>query len=391
MAALIVFHVQDAVGASIGGALLTARSPAGDWAGRTNACGDFLAYLAPAHYDITIAAPGFADRLLPADLGDCGEVTIGLDRALSVRATLVTRGPFFETITGDPWTVIEATDFRLFERFLRGEAIEPVVVDRVQLGFNTLRVALTCANMFRLVPNDWPNYFDRLQAFIAALGTYGLMAECVVFMDAPTVMPAIGVQRAFYADVVAALDVFRGGVLIELVNEADQPANMLDVAAFAPPAGQLAAHGSNGSQAWPVAPAWTYATMHFNDAPEFQRKTGHNSMEVADAWHVPTIANENTRFPDRDASTMHAFDAAAGAALLCAGSCYHSVSGKESVPFPTAERACAQAWADGARSVELRFQAGAYRHAIELETASDLRVYQRVLPSGDACTVRIRR
>jgi hypothetical protein len=77
--ALIIFHVQDPTGAPIGGALLSSVGGPGPWQGLTNPCGDFIAQLAPAHYDITISKAGFVMRELPADLADCGIVTIGLE------------------------------------------------------------------------------------------------------------------------------------------------------------------------------------------------------------------------------------------------------------------------------------------------------------------------
>jgi hypothetical protein len=82
----IVFHVQDAAGLPIGGAFLDATSVHGPWQALTNPCGDFVTPqpgLTPGHYAITISAPGFADRLLPADLQDSGVITIGLERDAS--------------------------------------------------------------------------------------------------------------------------------------------------------------------------------------------------------------------------------------------------------------------------------------------------------------------
>jgi len=111
-------------------------------------------------------------------------------------------------------------------------------------------------------------------------------------------------------------------------------------------------------------------------------------MEIADHYGIPVSANENTRFPDRDDSPAHAYDAAAGAALLCAGACFHSVGGKRSALWTGRELECAQAWVAGARSVPLAFQRGSYqRH----EPGEFLRVYSRTLPDGRAWTVRIRR
>src|ERR1700710_45921 len=98
-------------------------------------------------------------------------------------------------------------------------------------------------------------------------------------------------------------------------------------------------------------------------------------MELSDgadglaASRVPVLSNENTRFADRCQSPQVAFDAAAGAALLCAGSAFHSVAGKQSVLWGDAELECARAWAAGAKSVPLEFQMGRYVHPANLEGA----------------------
>jgi hypothetical protein len=187
-------------------------------------------------------------------------------------------------------------------------------------------------------------------------------------------------------------------LIIECGNELSIGINRLAaVNDLKPIPGVLCSHGSNGSQEQPVRPAWGYETFHTNSAPEFWRKVGHNAMELSEGGPgfkgsgVPILSNENTRAPDRFNSVTQAFDAAAGAALLCAGSCFHSVSGKDSVIFTEQERVLALAWVGGAQSIDLRFQDGRYRHAQEMEGPEDLRVYQRVLPDGEAATVRIRK
>lgn len=83
---LIVFHVQDNNAQPLV-AKLSAVSTIGNWTGVTNKCGDgpvtpegkIGATLAPGHYDITISSDGYKDRLLPADLSDCGVITVGLE------------------------------------------------------------------------------------------------------------------------------------------------------------------------------------------------------------------------------------------------------------------------------------------------------------------------
>jgi hypothetical protein len=117
---------------------------------------------------------------------------------------------------------------------------------------------------------------------------------------------------------------------------------------------------------------------------------------------IPCLANENTRYPDKSgkatglmnpatAPKLWGYDAAAGAALLCAGSCFHSVAGKTSVLWTGEELEAAKAWAEGARSVRLHWQDGAYRHPASAETHDLLRVYDRVNGDGSFERVEIRK
>lgn len=312
---------------------------------------------------------------------------------------LTTRGGVFRGVGGESHTIVEATDFRLLDRYLDGVDIVPVLQDRAGLGFNTVRVALMCRQMFDLDPRATPGYEEALPVFTRLLLTHGLRPEFVLFMDATLVMPGPVAQMAFFERVLDSLRDVAPYVLLELVNENDQTVNRINAGGFPQPYGYLASHGSNGSQAVPIRPAWRYETFHTNDASEWWRKVGHNAMELSEGGpgfsgsRVPVLANENTRAPDRFSSTNQAFDAAAAAALLCAGSCFHSVSGKDSVIMTEPERVLAQAWVGGAQSIDLRFQDGAYRHATELEGTGTgfLRVYQRVLPGGEAGTAWVRK
>lgn len=309
--------------------------------------------------------------------------------------SLRVRGSYFELANGTRWTAIEATDFRLFRRYLDGEDITPVLKQRAELGFNLLRVLGTCHNMFRLYPAEHPTYYDKLKPFAQLLADHGLYLEWTAFADAREAMPLLEHQLEHWAKVGAA---FQGttNVIVELVNENDHPTGINRIATdrFAPLPGLLTSHGSNGSQAEPVRPWWDYETFHTNDASEWWRKVGHNAMELSgesDYPHPsgkPILANENTR-PDRDSNLNHFEDAAAGAALLAAGSCFHSDQGRESVLFTGNNLTSAQRWVKGARSVPLAAQGEPYRRRDDLLTPDLLRVYQR--GSNDAHIVRIRK
>jgi hypothetical protein len=327
---------------------------------------------------------------------------------------VVTRGAFFALENGQRVTVIEATDFALFQRFLAGEDITPVLAQRKELGFNTLRVLGMCQQMFRLFPQEHGNYYEQLAAFANLVASFGLYIEFVVFADATVVMPDAGQQVAFW-QLVGVVAQKLTNVSLELGNELDQPINRLAaVNVVAPTTGVLCSRGSNGSQVPAVrdpfvAPLqagasgwWNYETFHTNDAFEWWRKAGHNAMELSDgarypdgsisipASHVPALTNENTR-PDKDGNINHFYDAAAGAALLCAGSCYHCEGGKFSRLFDASEHQFASAWVAGAKSVPLEFQDGRYIRRDDLLTADLLRIYERRLNDGRGFIVKIRK
>jgi hypothetical protein len=304
----------------------------------------------------------------------------------------------FRLETGERWTAIECSDFNLFGRYLQeGEAVvRAVLAERADVGFNLLRVwseyqgnAQFTEEIGRLVPSEWPDYDAEIGAFFTLCGSYGLYVELTVFT---------GTGIAGHWDRVGAVAQQHTNVILELANEVNAHPS-IDPTQYQPIAGVVCSHGSNGSQSLPVRPWWDYEAMHFNDAFQWERKVGHNSKEITDGdpeghiqpSHVPVIANENTR-PDKDGNEVHFYDAAAGASLLCAGSCFHSRSGKKSALFDAYDRPFAEAWVAGAQSVPMECQDGAYKHRSDLEGpnagATGERVYQR--GNEDVCIVWIR-
>jgi len=202
-----------------------------------------------------------------------------------------------------------------------------------------------------------------------------ICVELTVFTQTRTLMPGQGEQQ-LHLD--RTVDAVRGkkNVILELVNENDQHDNAV-ASSLTRPTGVIISHGSNGADATGVRPTWDYELYHTNGLSEFQRKVGHNAMEKADETGVPCWSNENTRYPDDENNRTHAYDAGAGAALLCAGSCFHSQGGKFSRPFNLTEYECAKLWVAGANSVPLTAQAGGYIHRNDLENADIIRAYER--------------
>jgi len=297
---------------------------------------------------------------------------------------LVVNGQFFMAQDGTPFTAIQCSDFNLLNRWQHGENIEPVLKQRRDAGYNMLRVwtlyDLATANIGVFLDID----YDRVPAFLDLCEQYGFYVEFTAYTST---------ERPEHWDNLVIACQSRENVLLELVNEGTLAVNQIDMARYARPSGVLASHGSGGSEGIPPWTPWDYCTFHTNGSSEEQRKIGHNAMsDLADVHHVPALTNETSRFPEvgmwRHGNAVQlATDSAAGAALLCAGSCFHSVQGKTSVLWDAAHLEVATAWARGARSVPLTCQHAPYKHRVDLETPGVLRAYQR--GNSAACVVLI--
>jgi hypothetical protein len=267
----------------------------------------------------------------------------------------------------------------------------PVLAQRRDVGFNTLRVFTVydicpdgngCQAIGRSEPS--PALYAAIPSFMRLLARYGLYAELVAFTGPYPLLPSDDAKVTHWESLLAA-SAGLSNLTLEMVNEFDHPANAgLPVARLRRPAGIVASHGSATQDQTPLLPLWDYATYRPGGGPEWVRKAAHNGWEdIAEKFNIPTVSNETTRFPDADSNLEHAFDAAAGMALLSAGGTFHSVSGKASVPWQGVELEAARAWTAGARSVPLACQGQPYSRP---DDPAFLRVYRR-----GSCEVRIRR
>jgi hypothetical protein len=304
-------------------------------------------------------------------------------------------GHFFRQNSGARWTGIQASDFNLFNRFLAGEDITPILRQRADVGFNLLRVWTdfdVCADgkcrdhqpIGRLVPSEHPDYYTRLPEFLDACAQHGLYVELTGF----TGRPDSDARRIAHWEQLIAAVASSTNVLLELINEHNVHEKSLPYDRLRqPPAPILASHGSGGAGGDPKLPMWTYATYHPGFGVDWMRMAVHQGVTAADKYNVPVLVNETTRFPDNDASLQHAYDVGRGCALLEAGCAFHSVSGKNSRLWKGHELALAREWARGAKSVPLACQRGVSRQLVD---ARFLTVFERV-GAGPECRAEIRR
>jgi len=206
------------------------------------------------------------------------------------------------TRNGQPFTVIESSEFSLPKRYLCGEDIVPILVERAALGFNTLRCWWLNKSVVGAVypdgihPAQHEHFYKDMRAFTQLCASYGFICEHTAFTSTRDLMPKVDDQKWHWQQMQIALAGLPN-VLLELVNEYDWGTgeNAPDRSLWSMrPSGILSSSGSATADAAPPEPVWDYVLYHTNGLSEFQRKVGHNAMEYADHFKVPAVSNENT-------------------------------------------------------------------------------------------------
>lgn len=264
-----------------------------------------------------------------------------------------TTGIFHLASSGATWPWRGTSDFRLFQRYLDGEDITPILANRVATGANICRVfGMYSGGIGTFLPASYPTYFTGLPAFATKLNSAGLFLEFTVFADAQVVMPTSAAQQAHFALVVAAL-AGNGNVFIELVNE--YPKNGVDPTPFTRPTGILSSPGSGLSDQFPFYPPWDYGTFHTPRDGEWPRKSksGQDIRDGFVGWpglHRATVNDEMIGAGDSDIAGSRSTNAqdfyeyGAGCQMFCAGGTFHSDQGIQSVVFSGTQGACATAF-----------------------------------------------
>jgi hypothetical protein len=266
----------------------------------------------------------------------------------------------FVTEAGQPWTMAFVTSFRLYERFLRGEDIAPVLQETKDVGANGVRVFgafdFGSPQTQRLYPSEHSDYYARLPEFFALLASYGLYAEFVAFADTQRSVPGAVAQRAHWDALVAVLrDV--PNVLLERVNEQDSHENRID-ADLPKPDGICASFGSNGAGNDPPGPFWDYSALHSERRGDFALSTTTVHFTVR-GYGTPfpgtrraTVINEPPGFSDTLQPGRRTNDPAIAylMGLGCrwgAGGTAHFDTGVQSVLLSPIQRACVEAFLRG--------------------------------------------
>lgn len=293
-----------------------------------------------------------------------------------------------------PW--VGASDFSLFARYARGENILPILDQRITIGFNILRVfgmfdhigigGTQGSNLGEFSPANTPDYYVKLRAFADLLASKGIRFEFVYFADAEPrsdgsggLMPDPNAKRNHIQQVYASL-LGTWNVTHEMCNECfknfNDPINYSIEAVLG-----LRAYGIEildvGQE---TINHLDYIGLHDHERkPEWPR-TARSIAEIRDgfSWdpqspkiyqgsRTPVAGDEPMGFAEifRDgARAVDVNDAAyyAGvAALMGAGSTFHSDDGVGSRLFGPKQLEAAKAWAFAARWVPPEAQTAPYQ------------------------------
>lgn len=270
------------------------------------------------------------------------------------RAGIVGSGPRF-TVNGQPWQWRGSTDFMLFRDYLDGKDISAVLTQRVTAGANIVRVL----GMAHYIPVNagqpafavatYPDYFQRLTAFVNYVATYGLRVEFTALADAQILMPETTAQVIYLQHVVDALPVT---AVIELCNEPfKNGCDVKTLMAKIHPVSLMA----TGDYTWENPVVGLYVTVHESRDDEWPRKSRldewYAKVRVPAVWDEPMGADENNQPGRRSNNVADFFDLCAGAALHGAGITFHSTDGLLSVLWGPIQHSAAVACYNAAKAI----------------------------------------
>lgn len=240
---------------------------------------------------------------------------------------------------GQPWQYRGATAFSLFQRYLDGENITPLVLTYKDGGANTLRVlGMWTVNDFNPARYG-ESYWSGLGRFADELAKNEIRLEFVVFADAQRIIPNTAAQDNHVQWVYATL-AGKWNVFIELVNEAEL--NGIDPTRFQRPTNLnvlVSAGSAGGGLSNPVV--WDYTTFHPERNGYWFSSPNFTSQGVPLVLDEPMGAAEFDQPGRRDSNPDHfyqfgkrVFDA------RIAGATFHSENGLYALPLGPTEKEC---------------------------------------------------
>lgn len=350
----------------------------GEFSGVADGAGNRLVEgLTAGSYHVCVQAQNYVDACtdvaLPRPEGS--DVFLVITRDVPPVLPVHVDGLVFRDSTGAIWSYRGATSFLLLRRYIQGENILPYLDRRSAVGENVLRV-LSTVTWGPIFPEDYTD--DQLRAFLTLVHSRGLRVEMVALaaaQDWPLDRQQKHVQRIVNAVADAgALD------FVEVANEpfknSAPPVEVMRKVVRRP--GVLMAYGDYSVSCDSlVQPVLDYLTFHPERKDEWPR-TAKDARELRDGFdcgngrpgfggaHVPVVSDEpmganEVNEPGRRSNVADDFYwFAATAAIMGAGTTFHSEAGLTSAEPGPYQAAAERAFAAGLRSVDPVAQLGQY-------------------------------
>lgn len=243
------------------------------------------------------------------------------------------------------------SDFRLLQRQMAGEDIQPILDQRKAVGANILRVFGMKQNNtgWDLIPQLRADFAGDLRRFFDTVRDQARI-YFTVFADTAGLMANQQTQLAHWARVVDVVRPYAAFVIVELCNEFSHKTQRIDPRAFPKPDGLTCSRGSGQTDEDPASPYWDLAgySARRNVPPDARGITNYSPLEFQAEYpmRVPKFAQEGMKPEDYGGNPDVAYLMGRHAGMGIGGF-FHSNSGIDSRLFSDQELICCRRFMSG--------------------------------------------
>jgi len=234
------------------------------------------------------------------------------------------------------------TDFLLYKKYLDGEDIEPLLIERKSYGSMYVRIFGMCKIISDFNPAKYPDYYSKIVSFCQLLGKYGLYVYWTVFADTQLIMPGLSTQVTHFDKVVKELEKVTNTYL-ELVNEPYAHDNATDDPfAFDEPQNLVASSGSyNDKYGNKPTPQPRWSLHDFHTPRSYPKMVADQNMSVNPNYIIGQAVKSGE--PDGygigyDTKLDQIKEMSGAITGTGCDICYHTTSGKRSLPWTGEEK-----------------------------------------------------
>jgi hypothetical protein len=270
------------------------------------------------------------------------------------------RASGWDVVDGDGIRYVsnDATNYLLFQRFLEGQDIEPLLYP----GFTGYMVLMLCYNASKqaglksLIPDNYPDYYAKWDQFLTLMSSKGKRIEGCVFADAGIMNLSSQFCDSHWGYSVN-IGLQHPNLKLLRINEQENSPNQMDLSRYNRPSGIFSCSGTSLAGGKCPLPGWDYNNCHlvrnwpqiYTDACPIFMIEGYAGYA---GTHGPTMINETPgarETPDlwRRVSDPAIFFRWARTFSAWNGGTCHTDPGVLSQPFGPVVQQCVDGWHKG--------------------------------------------